>query len=1329
MATEHSDVMSSPDPLNNSNDSSFYPSTRRVTRSQRSRRFISLGGSTYSGSASPRKQTFELEVGDVVSPQKLFVTVETEQPEEDASRRLFTSPTPLPVIRRKERTTTTTVPLKGTDDEGNGSRMAAGTPKRRGRPPKSAAGTPKPSASTRKRSGTPIKRTPRQSRKTKILEADEASSESNTRATSKASATKQRAATRTPATSETDQPSSRSTSTRRGRRRRMSLMPEEFIDMADTQMEEDAGEIPPVAQNEPSRKLVEEHEKATPAASSEAVPESDGDIWMATLSDAPTPRASTQTRNTVLSPSPAPTVEEDIDASSVSGSEAQSLEQNDIGPYDVRSETESVVNEIPGELSGRDYDTVKESEDFSMVLMDSLHSLHQGGLNAHATDPQDFGDATNLIINNTLESLRQSADQEPEPVEYGVFANPSLSLPPPPEQPGTPGREAEAEFGSPRPSPQWSKSPRRIKPLPLSRQLLTFKAKQAEDSVSGAPSTTFKGSAPGQKSPRRDSGRFGGEESVAYDDSFSEIPDAVLEAATPRRPTTMRLLQQHEPQPSPLASSSVTANPQSETGRLLTPDDTPSPPAEGDADGSDAKLSSPPSDATLEVIHASHQPSSVSGSLFGTVRTTQHGNEGEKFTPNGAVSTLFDHPAQPPNLLAPQTSSAPQGQRPALSPIVRAGRALQSITSDPPSPVGQRSSLGSPFKDSRGSNGSRPRSGKSTRSVSMPAEAPPSQVYEDPFGQETENSGQPGFVRALAQSVLSSVTRNIPSFRNSIRNSPKAQLPNPDEMSWVADSPSRTEARRRASTEQPQVPTPVRQSSESISLSQHPGPEEEIRQMLGLNGAMDENADGDGEEEDIWAVEAQRATPRSARQKPFGNKAAAGPRRRGKLPSPWNKKEVLGRDQPVASPKKTVQLQADRSELEEYSMLTQAKIPHVPQKKFDIGPRPASKVDLSAFFSSPALIPGAQVAQQARAKRHMADPDVFGPQDLIVNHANSMFPSIRQKSFQPSPEKRVDLFSPAPARRAADEPFQVQESSPQTPEEISFPSVAQKRNFTPRSKQTGQTLFRPGSAGATGPTPPRLLLTREDIERWQEDSAVEDESSNSFVQPLLRPLPAKNVSPTKSSFRSPLKPRTPGRVVEFTSSVLSPLAQAQARAPRRTSIGSAGSFSQPNMFFDNTEADKENQADADVSMTDAPEEFPSKPARESMPQKAVEQTGEKNSVTEPEALSQSIWSRDHWLFMEQLIALRREGPYDFDIESDGFLRQSDRLLGKKVTSRGETMVLEQWHLDVIDAFKAEVGGWAEELLAKRAFALLVCEEARQEGRIEEIKNRRSTAFH
>ena len=158
MTTPSVDIMSSPDPLNEtSGEHVILPSSaiRRAPRSQRSSRFSAR-------SSSPRKQTFELEVGDNTSPQRLLVTVETEEAGRNAQingtrRRLFQSSSPMFPMRRGGTATTTTVPLRDTiEDE-------LMTPRRRGRPRKTN-GTPLPGAAAKRKAGTPIKRTPRRAR-------------------------------------------------------------------------------------------------------------------------------------------------------------------------------------------------------------------------------------------------------------------------------------------------------------------------------------------------------------------------------------------------------------------------------------------------------------------------------------------------------------------------------------------------------------------------------------------------------------------------------------------------------------------------------------------------------------------------------------------------------------------------------------------------------------------------------------------------------------------------------------------------------------------------------------------------------------------------------------------------------------------------------------------------------------------------------------------------------------------------------------------------------------------------------------------------------------
>jgi len=78
--------------------------------------------------------------------------------------------------------------------------------------------------------------------------------------------------------------------------------------------------------------------------------------------------------------------------------------------------------------------------------------------------------------------------------------------------------------------------------------------------------------------------------------------------------------------------------------------------------------------------------------------------------------------------------------------------------------------------------------------------------------------------------------------------------------------------------------------------------------------------------------------------------------------------------------------------------------------------------------------------------------------------------------------------------------------------------------------------------------------------------------------------------------------------------------------------------------------------------------------------------------------------------LDDLLQQRRQGPFRLHFE-----RYSDQYLGKTVASQGESMTLERWHLDCVDAFKAQVGGWDEAALVKRLFALILGEEKRSRG--------------
>ncbi|CAI4217274.1 unnamed protein product [Parascedosporium putredinis] len=475
--------MSSPDPLNESLTSSV---ARRITRSQQAKHFVSLGNSS-----SPRKQTFELEVGDNTSPQKLFVTVESGLNTGDARRRLFTSsssPTKsTPSIRRRERATTTTIPLKGISEvDDDGLDLPAVTPRRRGRPPKSAVGsTPKPVA-LKRRSGTPVRKaTPGRPRKSQNQDADDDLPSEISVATATPRTARGRKATRATSTEPSTIPITQGTLTpkrktvtkrktvddeassvppssarRRGRPRKKPLLGEA------TQLEATLPTLPEsqVGLSVPQNRAVNaslspmhsEMDIDTPGL---PAPASEGDIWMDTLSDGITPRLAPRMRSLNLSSTldlrkstashaettvasnfegqadeEAAVVTDDFgaslhrDSTPLASRETTAEPETDIDVVDMivrdhpTSDFPSEASEH-GEESNRmprgDKDTIVQSEEFSMIFMDSIPSL-QSSMFGRA--PTEVGEETNLLINRTIEAIKNGMEEEESEEEHEAAA-------------------------------------------------------------------------------------------------------------------------------------------------------------------------------------------------------------------------------------------------------------------------------------------------------------------------------------------------------------------------------------------------------------------------------------------------------------------------------------------------------------------------------------------------------------------------------------------------------------------------------------------------------------------------------------------------------------------------------------------------------------------------------------------------------------------------------------------------------------------------------------------------------------------------------------------
>ena len=715
--------LSSPDPLQ---DSLTYRSPAKTRRQPRARSSLPLEES------SPTKQTFELDVGNQLSPQKIRVTVEAGNSDTENAYTHFvnndpTSPTPakLPMNRRRERTTTTTVPVKGlSDSEDN----AHATPKRgRGRPKKSA-GTPVKSKS---RTSTPTQKPKARKSIGNLVDGDDENDLNfllghgvevgRGKGRSRSRSTKGASQKSTPAPrSESLEIIGSSTTSKKDRGRRKTLMPDEVVVLEDAMSDENI-EIRSLGSKEAHGELSSADDNGANTEFFRSTADPGNETPRPTASPrrvvAPRPNQNSQTR-TYPSPSVSP---EKTHQSSYEGDSMAMMqaEQTEMGSSLQNQETEDGPDEY------REYDTILESEGFSMISVDSVPSLREH-ISSPANQDQEQ-ESQNAPMNKNVSTVQKAAVAGRDDSFSSIPEEILLAA--------TPGRE-------------------RVNP-----KLMSVRSTAADDSFSNIPphmleattregkSETLNSSSSSHNSEARNAGSSGSGMLVPtfpnrelpnaipspahsligdpYEDSFSAIPSAILEAATPAPERKVLLSTSIVARPSTVpntsnASGSIQSrSPTQQNGqggtskRLPTPEDTPSP---GEADNAQ---SSAPSDKTLAATIApdlaayntgndssivSQMKSSPPSIVPRRYTYTAHLRQQRDFFPDKTQtpSIVFSSPLLPPPILFARgqpvfTSDPTEAQRPKLSPIVRAGRALQGITI-PSSPRSRAQSLGSPFK-------------------------------------------------------------------------------------------------------------------------------------------------------------------------------------------------------------------------------------------------------------------------------------------------------------------------------------------------------------------------------------------------------------------------------------------------------------------------------------------------------------------------------------------------------------------------------------------------------------------------------------------------------
>ncbi|KAI1279733.1 hypothetical protein F5Y07DRAFT_31990 [Xylaria sp. FL0933] len=426
-------------------------------------------------------------------------------------------------------------------------------------------------------------------------------------------------------------------------------------------------------------------------------------------------------------------------------------------------------------------------------------------------------------------------------------------------------------------------------------------------------------------------------------------------------------------------------------------------------------------------------------------------------------------------------------------------------------------------------------------------------------------------------------------------------------------------------------------------------------------------------------------------------------------------------------------------DVSEYSMVAQ-QAKNTPKEQQKPKSRGLGGFDFLSFFSSPAVLPTNKSAEPTPPepvnKPTIRQPTLEATQPKEPSRAlwsAGLFPSIPHEEARPGYERRTSQTRPDPALRSTDtvadtyepstsvspspSPSPVASAAPSTPEHQDFPPIEQKRNFTPRPGQSGGSLFM-SSQPESSTSRDEVSSDLQDFSDEQESSALTETSDYVRVPPREKPSQwDRNLSPTKSCFRSPLKPTTPGRLVAFSNSALSPLVEAQSRDIMRKNSNASNTILQGPPLRPTLEG-KENQPhphtqqyrNANNNSLDKTTPQLSTASREKEKSRVL------SSAATTFPLSQTTWSRQHWLRLDEMLQLRRRDPSRFQqacVLPPRDERHSSILLGKEVVAQDARMTLEPWHLEVVEAFKHEVGGWDERVLAKRVFALVIGEEKRR----------------
>jgi hypothetical protein len=803
------------------------------------------------------------------------------------------------------------------------------------------------------------------------------------------------------------------------------------------------------------------------------------------------------------------------------------------------------------------------------------------------------------------------------------------------------------------------------------------------------------------------------------DDSFSSIPPAILEAATPAKHIPAKIPSSKAPsEPNEaleavsklaIASSlrSIHIGKQSLTSSgLLTPNETPSPvemasqqPEMSDHNDDEA-LSEPescrlplPEEPTIENCQMRSSPPSVASPRFVNAANSRRSNllhADNLETPSIAFSSPTLPPLIQPMLIDRSVMSSKldpnQPPRPPLSPIVRAGRVLQDITTK--STLRNRTqSLGSPFKSPAAQRNAPETavdycgiSGVSEKSQRSPEKGKGKEIdlfrgFSDSTRRELQKSMMIG--EELARSQKGEVSVNAPTVAQEedpfhSENRPIRLCSHDETKNYTLELPNY----------KPRDYTGLAKEEHQHNSSVHSDSamswQAESTMPVQISSADVSNIGNTGNVETTELFQQRREAE-------------------------WTRERAVVSSQiESASPSKVIVIESDG---EEEAVDWNDEVDETKEDIWQAEARHSSSI----LEEQSRKLPLNQ--EELEKPRRSKIPSPWRKNSKRLVYSDELLPLSLEH-----PKTINDIPSNAqvkPGRRPAHitarkrvSPRDICEDEDDLPESSIMWHIPQKSNFAPRPRNSGNLDL-------------SALLGSSPFKRPQQVP------SNTGLPVLTMPRDS-NLHHPNTEVRAPSSSTSP-EVGSQTPIEKSQSADKNLRDERIVNstnasyevseLGSEPSYVETRVCYPNL---------ANVTSLSPQKSCLRTPTSDS-PTKSVAFVSPTPSPPSAPTLSATTWSKAHWKSLHsiynatKLLTVSQTKPElehcnGANHEMRGSVAEPSKYLGKTIQAQGKKLTLEQWHLDIVQEFRENVPGWDEGVIAKRLFAIIVGEDLRKQSK-------------